>query len=81
MPDETSLTRWWLDEDGDSALRDSRPLPLIVAEKWNFRLQYYLIESVAWYAIQDWIVGLTGSTTIKAGEVWRQMKKHESSRI
>lgn len=54
---------------------DSRPLPLIAADKWGFVLSYvdtsgnpenYL------YSIQDWIVGLTGATNQQASDVWRK---------
>lgn len=60
---------------------DPRPLPLIVAERWGFPLQYYIVEHVPYYAIQDWIAGLTSTTMIKAGEMWRQMKLRDQTRI
>lgn len=48
---------------------DPQPLPLIVAARWKFPLQYHLIEGVYWFAVQDWIRGLTSGanpTTIWA---------------
>ncbi len=42
---------------------DPRPLPLIVAEKWNFPLQHYQrfdVENGYLYALQDWAIGLVG---------------------
>lgn len=54
---------------------DARPLPLIVAARWGFELQHFAGEDL--YAVQDWIVGLTGETTRKAGEMWRQMKRQK----
>jgi hypothetical protein len=53
---------------------DSDPLPLQVARKWAFPLQHHNVDEAVYYSVQDWIAGLTGSTTIKASEMWRQMK-------
>src|SRR5262245_58773077 len=53
---------------------DNRRLPLIVAAKSDFSLQYYLTNDKIYYAVQDWIVGLTGATSVKASEMWRRMK-------
>jgi len=60
------------------AQNDTRPLPLIVAEKWNFPLQHYQrfdVEGGHLFAVQDWIAGLTESTTTKSSEMWRKLKK------
>lgn len=48
-------------------------LPLIVAQKWHFPLAHTVHDNENWYAIQDWISGLTSSDTRKFGEMWRQM--------
>lgn len=43
---------------------DERPLPLIIAEKWGFALQYHQRLDVPGeyvYALQDWAIGLVGS--------------------
>lgn len=37
---------------------DERPLPLIVAEKWDFKLDYVHEEGVYWFAINDWLMGI-----------------------
>lgn len=62
----TQLTLW----DNE----DSRPLPLIVADKWNFALAYITpsptVHSTYLYAAQDWYEGLAGN---KVG--WRYLKK------
>lgn len=50
------------------------PLPIQVANKWQFSLQHYETDNGVLYAIQDWIAGLTTSNTTKASEAWRQMK-------
>lgn len=42
----------------ESAHADSRPLPLIVAEKWSFNLAYVQEDGIYWYAIVDWILSL-----------------------
>ncbi|MCS6834965.1 MAG: hypothetical protein NZ750_02980 [Anaerolineae bacterium] len=39
---------------------DDRPLPLIVAERWNFALAYTYHGQDLYYAVQDWMRGLTG---------------------
>jgi hypothetical protein len=38
----------------------SLPLPLIVAQKWDFPLAYVQTPEGYFYAVQDWIKGLTG---------------------
>lgn len=62
----------------DSAV-DSRPLPLIVATKWNFPLQHYEGDTAYLYAVQDWIAGLTGDDTQRAAKMWGKMKKQLST--
>jgi len=54
---------------------DSTPLPLIVAGKWNFKLNFHLAEGEHFYAIEDWIVGITGSTARKAQIAWDNLQK------
>lgn len=56
---------------------DDRPLPLIVAEYWQFPLQYHVVEGQYWYAIQDWIAGLTSSSTELASRIWADMQRAE----
>lgn len=54
-----------------------RPLPLIVAEKWEFPLQHHLVDNTWWYSPTDWIAGLIGRKT--ASQTWRNIKfKNES---
>jgi hypothetical protein len=36
------------------------PLPLIVAKRWNFPLAHIKNEDGNFYAVQDWMRGLTG---------------------
>lgn len=49
----------------DEAADDSTPLPLIVAERWGFQLRYVIQAGQYWYAVRDWVEGLTGSTDPK----------------
>jgi hypothetical protein len=49
------------------------PLPLIVAQKWNFPLAYVEYKDTLVYAIQDWIRGLTG--TENPNRVWSDTKR------
>jgi len=55
--------------------RDNAPLPLIVANKWGFALAFHIVEGVHYYAIQDWIRGLTGDDDIR--KAWSYFKKQE----
>lgn len=52
---------------------DSLPLPLIVAQMWTFPLAYVETEEGAYYAIQDWVKGLTGAND--ARHIWANMKR------
>ncbi|MEO8391502.1 MAG: hypothetical protein ABI700_00780 [Chloroflexota bacterium] len=52
---------------------DKREHPLIIAEVWSFPLQHYERDDGHLYAVQDWVGGLSSSTTVKASEAWRQM--------
>lgn len=56
---------------------DSRPLPLIVAERWGFPLQHYIIDGEHWYAVRDWIAGLAGTEASLAAKMWSKMKRSE----
>lgn len=55
---------------------DIRPLPLIVAERWNFPLAYTETKDGLYYAIQDWARGLTGDSDIR--KVLSKMQKQMS---
>jgi len=44
----------------DDPAPDGRPLPLIVAAKWEFNLQHHVADGETWYALRDWVEGLTG---------------------
>lgn len=57
---------------------DDRPLPLIVADKWGFPLAYHAHPGGYFYAIQDWIKGLTGANKDKVTQIWGQLKKQRS---
>jgi hypothetical protein len=56
------------------------PLPLIVAQRWNFPLAHIETENGIVYAVQDWMRGLTGEenvrnlwTKFKTTAAWNQM--------
>lgn len=56
-PKDTSIQ---LSLFGDNqTLQDKRPLPLIVAERWNFPLQFHVADNEYVYSLQDWVAGLT----------------------
>lgn len=53
---------------------DERPLPLIVAEKCDFPLQYYSLDNELWYSVLDWIKGIAESESRKVSYSWGQLK-------
>lgn len=48
------------------------PLPLIVAQRWGFPLAHVEVEGEVYYAIPDWIRGLTNVDN--ASRVWSDLK-------
>jgi len=54
---------------------DDTPLPLLVAKKWGFPLAFHIVEGKHYYAIQDWVRGLTGTEDIRT--IWAYFKKQE----
>lgn len=52
---------------------DPRPLPLIVAETYNFDLQHYDGDEVL-YSILDWIAGIGSSDFFRASGTWRKLQ-------
>jgi hypothetical protein len=61
----------------NSILPDSQdketPLPLIVAQKWDFPLASVRIDEETFYAIQDWIRGLTHAEN--PNRIWSDLKR------
>jgi len=55
-----------------SLFDDDLPLPLIVARKWDFPLQYHFSGGVYWYSPVDWIAGLIGRAS--ASKTWRNIE-------
>ncbi len=53
--------------------QDQRQLPLIVAEKWGFPLAFVETEDGVFYAIQDWIKGLTSAENIR--RIWSDIQR------
>ncbi|MBC7871479.1 MAG: hypothetical protein H7Y09_11625 [Chitinophagaceae bacterium] len=52
------------------------PLPLIVAQKWNFPLAYVEAEDGTFFAVQDWIRGLIGEgNATKISHVWTDIQR------
>ncbi len=59
-------------------ISDDRPLPLIVAEKWNFPLQVHVVDGVYWYAILDWIGGLSNTSGKTTSKIWFDIQRSGS---
>jgi hypothetical protein len=56
---------------------DDTPLPLLVAKKWDFPLAYHIVDGTYFYAIQDWMRGLSGEEDIRY--ILSKLKKQFSS--
>ena len=56
---------------------DNAPLPMIVAGKWDFKLNFHVVDGEHFYAVEDWIVGITGSTVRKAQIAWDNLQKRD----
>jgi hypothetical protein len=57
---------------------EETPLPLIVAQRWNFPLAHIQIEGGIVYAVQDWMRGLTGEENIR--NLWAMFKKTDAGK-
>lgn len=55
-------------------ITDARPLPLLVAEKWQFSLQHHVVDDVYYFAAIDWVGGMTGKRTA-ARSTYAKLKK------
>lgn len=56
------------------------PLPLLVANKWEFQQQYHQNDQGIYvYAIQDWIAGLTGAS--KPKQIWADLKRNHTENV
>src|SRR5687768_12576425 len=67
MADMLMPDRFDLPDDNDT------PLPLIVAKRWDFTLAFVETEDGIYYAVKDWIRGLTGEDDIR--QIWNKLKK------
>jgi len=47
-----------------SEFDDDRPIPFIVADKWNFSLTYIEGEYGFLYSVRDWVAGLVGEENV-----------------
>jgi hypothetical protein len=60
----------------DKVANRNTPLPLIVAEQWDFPLQIHHRDGEIWYSIQDWIRGLID--TDEARKIWNDLQRRET---
>src|SRR5579864_3976681 len=54
---------------------ENLPMPLLVAKKWDFDLQFQVIDSKYYYAINDWIAGLATAEISTVRSLWIHMQK------
>lgn len=60
-------------------IQDPRPVPLIVAEKWGFPLQYHIVDNICYFSIIDWIAGVGTSDNVNASKMWVYMQQNQTS--
>jgi hypothetical protein len=66
---------------GDAMPNDNdTPLPLIVAKRWGFPLAHHVTEDGMFYAVQDWIRGLTWveDTRYVVSQLQKMQKKRQT---
>jgi hypothetical protein len=59
-------------------IHDDMPLPLIVAKRWNFPLACVQTQDGMFYAVQDWIRGLTGEENVR--NLWYMFKRTDAGK-
>lgn len=58
---------------GDTPVGDDRPLPLLIAEQFGFAIQTHEVEGKTYFAVQDWIAGVSRSD--RARKFWTDIKR------
>mgnify|MGYP000957781128 FL=1 len=58
---------------GDAPVGDQRELPLLIAEQFSFALQTHELEGKTYFAVQDWIAGVSQSD--RARKFWTDIKR------
>lgn len=56
--------------------QSSMPLPLIVAQRWNFPLAHIQTDTGLVYAVQDWMRGISGEENVR--NLWAKFKITEA---
>jgi hypothetical protein len=59
--------------DGPENIPSSESLPIFVAKKWGFPLQFHEVDDTTLYSIKDWLAGLTGSN--QASHMWANYRE------
>lgn len=62
----------------DTDDNEQTPLPLIVAQRWNFSLAHVQTDSGMMYAVQDWMRGLSGEENVR--NLWAMFKKTDAGK-
>ena len=58
----------------------SESLPMYVARRWGFQIQWHERDEAVFYSIRDWIAGITDSSPDKARVIWKDFKRtHENA--
>jgi hypothetical protein len=64
--------------DSNNDEQSELPLPLIVAQRWNFPLAHIQTDAGMVYAVQDWMRGLSGEQDVR--RLWDMFKKTEAGK-
>ncbi len=60
----------------DNTYNIDKPLPLLVAKKWDFPLAYAISDDTQYYAIADWLRGLLSRQDVR--QVWNDIQRKRS---
>jgi hypothetical protein len=66
-------------EFGEIPQGDDRPLPLIVADKWQFPLAWHIQDDGVYYSAQDWLRGILGTQDVRVA--WQDVKRLAGFRL
>lgn len=73
MDQKPSQLTLFNDDVSDDSELDELPLPLIVADRWDFPLRHIYRSETFLYVIRDWVAGLTQAEDPK--RAWQSAKK------
>lgn len=73
MPNPRQMSLFGDDPQPQQPAHDPRALPIIIADKWDFPLQCHDVDGVDYYAVQDWLRGISQLSDVRG--LTAQMKR------